>query len=287
MKYPYSIPTEYYGDQHRWFVGTVVNSNPPPGYEGRVRIRIQGVHNLYTGDVKESDLPWAQVLIPATEGGISGLGRIPQLTAGSFVFGVFLDGKTSQLPLVLGSFPRVELPTVVQTKANQGADSFNYNQEKLINVVISQLDNDTQRSGSVDQRRSQAIKFFIENGYRPLHAACITGSLEAISKFVTYEQEEDSLRQGIAHWELKKNGRLNNLKTFSQFYEPKSSWKNFSVQLQFVVYELKTTQRLANIKLLRSDNFEDGTNAITKYYLKQSASGASSLAEKAYDGAFA
>ena len=147
MIFPNSLPREYYGDDIRWFVATVVNATPPPGFEGRVRVRIYGVHNQYTGDISESDLPWAQVLIPNTEGGISGLGRIPQLTAGAFVFGMFLDGKSSQLPLIVGSFPRIELPTEVQRRDGQKEFSFNTEQEKQQNVVNIKIDDDYRRQG--------------------------------------------------------------------------------------------------------------------------------------------
>ena len=111
------IQEYYYGDDSRWFVGTVIHNHPPPGLEGRVKVRIIGIHSSSTSDIPERDLPWAQVLIPTTEGGISGFGKIPLLLPNSMVFGIFLDGISSQLPLVLGSVPRNEYPTVVQKYA--------------------------------------------------------------------------------------------------------------------------------------------------------------------------
>ena len=32
------ILSEFYGDNTRWFVATVVDASPPYGYEGRVKI---------------------------------------------------------------------------------------------------------------------------------------------------------------------------------------------------------------------------------------------------------
>ena len=52
--------------------------------------------------------------MPGTEGGTSGIGKIPQLQPGAFVFGLFMDGKTSQLPLVLGHLNQFEIPTLTQ-----------------------------------------------------------------------------------------------------------------------------------------------------------------------------
>jgi hypothetical protein len=60
-------------------------------------------------DIDTYDLPLAQVMVPGTEEGTTGLGMNPQLEVGAMVFGFFLDGKSSQLPFVLGSFPRTEI----------------------------------------------------------------------------------------------------------------------------------------------------------------------------------
>ena len=289
MIYPYSLPKEFYGDDTRWFVATVVNAQPPAGFEGRVRIRIYGVHNLYTGDISESDLPWAQVLIPNTEGGISGYGRIAQLSAGSFVFGVFLDGKTSQLPLVLGSFPRIELPTEVQRNVGNSLTSFNYDQEKIQNVVTINIDNDTSRTGtSVARRRSQSLKFFIDNGYTPLQSAAITGNLEAASNFETFPVDGfqgDGV--GIAAWSRLKGNRYNRLIQFGSLFQPKVDWKNYSTQLQFVIYELRTTQNLANKKLLQAKTIEEASNIVTKFYIKSDIQNPLSKSENAFEEVFA
>jgi len=285
MIFPHALPKEYYGDDTRWFVATVVNAQPPAGFEGRVRIRIYGVHNLYTGDISESDLPWAQVLIPNTEGGISGRGRIAQLAAGAFVFGIFLDGKTSQLPLVLGSFPRIELPTEIQRKLGSSETTYNYDQEEIQNVVNIKIDEDTSRTGSLKRRRSQSLKFFIDNGYTPLESAAITGNLEAISKFETYPSDDNTSGDliGIGGWSSIRGNRYNRLLQFSSFFEPKSNWKNYSTQLQFVLYELRTTQNLANKKLKQSKTIEDASAIISKFYLKRSVDNAESKSQSALE----
>lgn len=270
------INSEYYGDDVRWFIATVINSSSPPGYEGRVKIRIHGVHNPFTGEINESDLPWAQVLIPATEGGVSGHGRIPQLLPGALVYGMFMDGKSSQVPLVIGSFAKQEFPTDVQAKSSRDKEfSFfktNYTQERKQNVIYDSFLNDQERKGDVALRRSQAMKFFIDNGYTLQQSAGIVGGLEQQSKFVLYDEaEEQSESIGIARW--KTNGtRWKNLIKFSGQFEPKNSWKTYSLQLQFVLYELRTSQQIANNKLLRTTKIRgaDGASQIFQYYyLKQ------------------
>lgn len=93
----------FYGDNVRWFIGTVLNVYDDPRQEGRVQIMIHGIHSDDETDIPSGDYPWAQVLLPTTEGGSSGIGQGPGLLESAKVFGIFLDGKESQMPLVLGS----------------------------------------------------------------------------------------------------------------------------------------------------------------------------------------
>jgi hypothetical protein len=88
-----------------WFVG-VVEDRQDPQYTGRVRVRCLGHHTSNTTILPTSDLPWAQVVLPITSSGISGLGQSPLgLVEGSWVFGYFRDGSNRQEPLVIGSLP--------------------------------------------------------------------------------------------------------------------------------------------------------------------------------------
>ena len=113
-----SIPssyTEYYGDETRWFIGIVINVNDPLQL-GRVQVRIHGIHSSDTNDIPLNDLPWAQTVVPVTEGGVSGLGANVGIKPASQVFGIFLDGKNSQLPLVMGSIPKIETLSPTETQ---------------------------------------------------------------------------------------------------------------------------------------------------------------------------
>lgn len=104
-----------YGDKYRWFIGTVEN-NLDPLKMGRVQVRIAGVHSNNEEDIRTYDLPWAQCVLPTTEGGISGIGRMPQLQPGAQVTGFFLDNESSQIPLIIGSIPKIDLPNETQNK---------------------------------------------------------------------------------------------------------------------------------------------------------------------------
>lgn len=105
-----TLYNDFYGDETRWWVG-VVQSTDDPITQGRVRVRIYGIHSASEDDIPNSSLPWAQVVAPITQGGTSGINGTPVgIQAYAQVFGIFLDGKHSQLPLVLGSIPRVDGP---------------------------------------------------------------------------------------------------------------------------------------------------------------------------------
>ena len=96
-----------------WFTG-VVEDRTDPFFLGRVRVRCVGIHTQDKQVLPTADLPWAQVILPVTSPGISGLGQSPSfLVEGSWVFGYFRDGSSCQEPCVIGSIPGVpaEKPT--------------------------------------------------------------------------------------------------------------------------------------------------------------------------------
>jgi len=272
------IQKEYYGDDNRWFLGYVINSAPPAGLEGRVKVRIIGVHNPETGEIPEADLPWAQVLIPTTEGGSSGIGRIPQLTKGAFVFGIFMDGVASQIPLVLGSLPHTEMPSSIQKNKTTGfSDGFQYNQSRVQNVIISPLLDDEKAEAEIGLRRQQSMKFFIDNGYEAIYAAAITGALQKTNSFKTDGG-------GIAKWDINASvgSRYVGLLRFAQQYQPTIDPQLYSTQLQYVLFELRTRFNLANSKILSANNIKDASKAVNSFYL-QSTAKSDQLAQRAYE----
>ena len=99
--------TEFYGDNTRWFIGVVKNINDPLEL-GRVQVKIFGIHDGEPVPIPDADLPYAQVVMPISEGGVKGLGNTVGIQVNARVFGIFLDGKNSQDPLVLGSLPKIE-----------------------------------------------------------------------------------------------------------------------------------------------------------------------------------
>jgi hypothetical protein len=101
---------DFYGDQTRWFFGSVVDVMDPEKL-GRVKVRVFGVYDSKDKQNKnviaDNDLPWAQIVVPVTTGVHEGKGQYLGILVGTQVFGMFLDGKNSQLPMVIGTVPKV------------------------------------------------------------------------------------------------------------------------------------------------------------------------------------
>lgn len=291
MNFP--IQSEFYGDDFRWFFARVIDGSPPYGLEGRVKIRIMGVHSGDVEEIPQSDLPWAQVMLPSTAFGSSGFGPVPQILPGALVFGVFIDGKQSQLPLVLGSVPKIEYPSSVQADAKQDitTNSFAY---EYVQSNFEGIDPNARGLSvdNVDQRQTIAFEFFLNNGYTLQQSCAITGTLMALTEMdPTFD---DGTYYGIGAWQ-KNSRRFTRLNRFSTAFQPSKTVESFDLQLQFVLNELRTTRTIAQCKIIATENFKgtaDGTRidsrevvgnggcaAMYKYYLTGGAQSLTSVSE--------
>ncbi|MGR2462212.1 hypothetical protein ACUX4R_25305, partial [Salmonella enterica] len=78
-------------DNLRWFYGRVEDVNDPD-QNGRVAVRIYGVHTEDTTLLPTELLPWGKMLMPASNASSAGLGWSPTgITVGSDVMGFALD----------------------------------------------------------------------------------------------------------------------------------------------------------------------------------------------------
>lgn len=266
---PSVIPSEYYGDSTRWFIATVVSNQAPSGYEGRVKIRVHGLHSASTQDIPESDLPWAQCILPTTEGGVSGLGRIPRLQASALVFGFFMDGTNSQTPIIVGSIPHIELPSEVQLGQPE-EDVGQETPEGFFNNLAQSLrpedtDIDNTNSGNIlsnvkRARERNAISFFLNIGYTLNQTIGIVAS---ISHFSGMRTGINVRGRGLVGWS---EFRWTDLKAFSNDY------LNFTTQLEFIAYELRNGETRPNIRILNTQNVEGRDGAVEqfiRYYMKK------------------
>lgn len=97
-----------------WFMG-VVEDNVDPQLLGRVRVRAFGIHPTDTEKVPTEDLPWAYVI----SGTYSNAYKPPELN--EWVFGFFIDGKSAQQPMLLGTLLGMPtMPPAAQGDSNGG-----------------------------------------------------------------------------------------------------------------------------------------------------------------------
>ena len=273
---------EYYGDNVRWFIATVIDASPPLGFEGRVKIRVHGLHSHETYLLPQQDLPWAQCVLPTTEGGISGIGKSPKIQPNSLVFGMFMDGRHSQTPIILGSLPHIELPTITQTKQTQEDIGDDSKPENLFSSGVKLkkpkdigIDNDNNRKIISEKVRSQrlktAVRFFLNLGYTEKQSITLTAGLFITSKLVTNTEGD---KKGIGGFT---GSRFVDLVNFSP------AFNKFDKQLEFVAYELRGKKANANILLLQSDNIEGINNLadiVTKFYLENTQKGVAGEVEQ-------
>ena len=87
----------------KWFVGVVEDCSDPEEI-GRVKVRCYGVHPSDITLCSTADLPWATVMSPTSHANLRGIqSEVHGLVVGSTVVGFFMDGDSSQYPLVIGS----------------------------------------------------------------------------------------------------------------------------------------------------------------------------------------
>ena len=116
-----------------------------------------------------------------------------------------------------------------------------------------------------------------------MHAAAITGALQGASDFVLL----DTTKLGIAGWEKSRDvgSRFNGLLSFAQNFKPATDWRTFSMQLQYVLFELRNRFSSANRALLNTTSIKEASEVVNSKYLF-STSKTDGLAQIAYDEVF-
>jgi len=248
------IPTNenFYGDSTRWFIGNVISINDPLEL-GRVKIRIFGVHTGNIDDIPEEDLPWAQVVTPTTEGGSSGIGANTGIKPMAQIFGIFLDGKNSQIPLVVGSIPKYETNRnpIDVTKAAVATLTGNTNVEKAYNFFLSKA------GGEFTPEQVCGIigNLMVESG-----ANANRGDLNPLA----FNEPEGSF--GIAQWNPSKNAgnRLGALQDFCR--ERNYNYRELEPQLEFIKHELYSYSYFGLGLLRKTKTVEQASRVFEEYY---------------------
>ena len=108
------LKTNFLGkDGFRWWIGQVAPEDAQGDqinqigntWGSRVKVRIYGYHPPNETELKNIDLPCAQVLLsPQGGSGKANRARSLRISPGDIVMGFFLDGDDAQLPVILGMF---------------------------------------------------------------------------------------------------------------------------------------------------------------------------------------
>lgn len=108
----------------------VVEDVMDPLMQGRLRVRIAGVHTEDKTQVPTSALPWSRVWMPINSASISGIGHAPVgVVQGSMVAGVFIRPESKQDVLVLWSCPG-------ERQFNKSPKQFGFNDPQGIYPII-------------------------------------------------------------------------------------------------------------------------------------------------------
>ena len=250
----------FYGDHNRWFVGLVIEVNDPLKLD-RVKVRIQGIHTHDTTLIPNEDLPWAQVAIPVTEGGSSGIGANSSIKPRAQVFGFFLDGKNSQLPLVIGSIPKIE------SYSNQSGDAENTLPSFSKKSGTGDIDLDLDGDSNIEK----AFNFFVseEGGNYSFEQACgIIGNFcqESGPTLNPRAVAPNEGSTGIAQWNpaAAAGNRLGQLVEYSNTLG--LNHLTLGAQLLFTKYELETFSYLGDGLLRKTSTVRDATIAFQDSY---------------------
>jgi hypothetical protein len=236
----------FYGDQTRWFIGKVVDIDGDPLQLGRVRVNILGIHDNIAD---EGDLPWASVVLPTTEGGVVS-GFPPSLDMGAQVFGIFLDGVQSQLPLVIGSIPH-QLSYNNPESGTFGAPGADDRDRQ--GGFSSQ--GPSEPVGPANESQEKAYNYFRSVGYSDAVARGIVGNMMVESSFAPENigfapgVRRDNGSMGVCQWRLERLNGPQGLKAWAARQNPPLNPENLSTQFQFTKFELDTFAYLGKQEL--------------------------------------
>lgn len=268
-----NLYSDYYGDDTRWFIGTVLSISDPEEL-GRVRVRINGIHSDNTIDIPSDDLPWAHIVTPTTEGGSSGIGANTGIKPMAQVYGIFIDGKNSQLPLVIGSIPKIEHPSKDFEDIGPGvARNFDdekltggTNAEKAFNFFISPVGGQF----TVEQACAILGNFHVENGV----------NLRASKDFdpdAINVARDGSRAYGIAQWNdspisANKDNKLSRYAELLDFSIKNGlDYKTMYAQLSFTRYELYRYKIVyETAKFQNTETVDEASEVFEKSYFKES-----------------
>lgn len=285
------IESSYYGDNTRWFIGKAKTTINDPKNLGRIRVRIFGIHTDNTDDISDSDLPWANTVLSTNVFNGSSY-QAYGINDGDTVFGIFLDGKHSQSPLVLGVIPNAaEHVTAVIDESditngigneykvnpdgsrrtdiisNSNMGSYMATGESIKDVPPATGPANSGGGVKIPEETKQkyceiGFKFFVtalkERGssYPHEQAAGLIGNFLAESGMnPTIKAAGTENSWGLGQWNGSKNAgnRLGKLKNFSSQHG--LQWNTLDAQLKYTIYELENISIGSRAGSITMDSF--------------------------------
>ena len=155
-------------DGFKWWIGQVAPEEVQAsqidggGWGNRFKVRILGYHPDDEIELKNEELPWAQVLVsPEAGSGAAGRSKPTRISPGDNVLGFFLDGDNAQQPVILGVFPKTSVNKEL-TKNKQYSEPFTpytgYTSKVKPNDNIQQNEAGDQNSSSSPTNRQVDTK---------------------------------------------------------------------------------------------------------------------------------
>jgi len=267
-----TVNTKYYGNNFKSFYGKVINVNDPLQL-GRVQVRIYGVHTENEVDIPTKALPWASVVLPTTEGGVSGIGLNSGLKPFSTVYGVFADGENAQEPLVLGSVPSYQRDPLMKDTSfnfNIGTHDFRVPTRKPDNLKTPDDIDEQLLIG--DSNIEKAWNWFRSKDggeYSTVSTAGIIGNLwvESFASINNNDLNPSAIQGGggpgryLAQWEIGSD-RYNELEERSAGIPITSMY----AQLRFISYELDKYPYFGKARLVQARTPEEASDIFMVLY---------------------
>tara|TARA_Y100000114_G_scaffold51548_1_gene47026 strand:+ start:15935 stop:16840 length:906 start_codon:yes stop_codon:yes gene_type:complete len=147
-----------------WFQG-VVEDRKDPDELGRVKVRCLGFHTEDKTELPTEDLPWAYPIQPITSAAMNGIGQTPLgPVEGTWVFGFFRDGESSQEPMILGTLGGVP-EEAANTQEGFNDPSGKYPLEDLLNEPdTNKIARGIEEETVVEKKKSDIDKMTLAGG---------------------------------------------------------------------------------------------------------------------------
>ena len=259
---------EFYGKNFLPFVGIVKELNPD---NLRARVRIFGIHDIEDSiNVSNGDLPWAVI-------GYSTDSQTPHsLVVNSWVYGVFVDGRNAQQPVILNQFG-IGHPPSGDGSYSSGGDIFSG--RALKDSEIPSDTNIPQKTKTLNIPGGSMLEKSYNYIYNKLvalnmssnphlHTSAFTGVLMTETYGVTFVggASDDLYTGGGGGYKGRAWGICQWLGSRrSTFFNRYGQSTDLGDQLDFMWWELMNTESRARSRWLSANNLEDATAGASSF----------------------